>query len=72
MTGEAQKGFGERIKAQQAKQRYPLFRGQEIRPQMIKNYRLIKKNIPKVKQAEELKAKEEELGDFYKYKVIGK
>ena len=39
---------------------------------MLKNYRLIKKNTPRAKWAEELKAKEEELGDFYKYKVISK
>ena len=72
MTGEAQEGFSKRIKAQQAKQRYLLFRGQEIQPQIIKNYRLIKKNILRAKQAEELKAKEEELSDFYKCKVISK
>jgi len=38
----------------------------------MKNYRLIKKNIFRAKWAEELKAKEEELGDFYKCKVISK
>ena len=38
----------------------------------MKNYRLIKKNTFRVKWAEELKAEEEELGNFYKYKVIGK
>ena len=38
----------------------------------MKNYRLIKKNIFRAKWAEELEAKEEELGNFYKYKVIGK
>ena len=39
---------------------------------MLKNYKLIKKNTLRAKQAEELKAKEEKLGDFYKCKVIGK
>ena len=39
---------------------------------MLKNYGLIKKNIFRVKWAKELKAKEEELGNFYKYKVISK
>ena len=39
---------------------------------MLKNYRLIKKNTLRAKWAEELKAKKEELGDFYKCKVINK
>ena len=38
----------------------------------MKNYRLIKKNTPRAKWAEELEAEEEEPGDFYKCKVIGK
>ena len=38
----------------------------------MKNYRLIKRNILRAKWAKELKAKEEEPGDFYKCKIIGK
>ena len=39
---------------------------------MLKNYKPIKKNTLRAKWAEEFKAKEEELGDFYKCKIIGK
>ena len=38
----------------------------------MKNYRLIKRNTPRVKWAKELKIKKEEPSDFYKYKVISK